>query len=67
MADGKVTDAEYLVCKRTIAAFDLPDLCDKITTKGLKDLLDQGLLQVLSSNFAALDKPTKLRLGSIST
>lgn len=65
MADGKVSDAEYLVWKRTIAAFDLPDLWDKITTKGLKDLLDQGLLQVLSSNFAALDKPTKIRLGSI--
>jgi hypothetical protein len=48
-------------------ASNLPDLCDKITTKGLKDLLDQGLLQVLSSNFAALDKPTKLRLRSILT
>ncbi len=64
-ADGKVSDAEYMVWKRAIATYELPDLWDRITSKGLKDLLDQGMLQVLSSNFAALDKPTKIRLGSI--
>jgi uncharacterized tellurite resistance protein B-like protein len=65
MADGKVSDEEYLVWKRTIAAFELPDLWDKITTQGLVDLLKQGLLQVLSSNFANLDRPTKITLGKV--
>jgi uncharacterized tellurite resistance protein B-like protein len=65
MADGQVSEAEYLVWKRTLAAFALPDLWDRFTAKGLEDLLARGTLQVLSSNFAALDRATKIKLGTV--
>jgi len=65
LADGTVSDAEHLVWKRAIQRANLPDLWDRFTTKGLRDLLDQGMLQALSNNFAALDRGTKITLGRV--
>jgi uncharacterized tellurite resistance protein B-like protein len=54
MADGNIDDSEHEAWKKAMKRLELPDVWERYGLEGLTAMLDKGMLQELSMEFATL-------------